>query len=71
MQKETRDDTDDKLWEDLRRQRLGRAHTIAETMDPDEAHVTTRLPKSFDKDVNGDMHTGSHNFKFMLKSSRL
>lgn len=37
MQKETWDDTDDKLWEDLRRQSLGRAHTIAETMEPDEA----------------------------------
>jgi len=36
MQKETWDDTDDKLWEDLCRRSLGRAHTIAETMEPDE-----------------------------------
>jgi len=41
MQKETWDNTDDKLWEDLRRQSLGTAHTTAETMEPDEAHVTT------------------------------
>jgi len=37
MQKETWDDTDNKLWKDLCRQSLGRAHTIAEAMEPDEA----------------------------------